>query len=84
MTYRKMMTVLSMAVALSGASTAVMAEDGSLRLRTMLADRHGFGVNADESTTENEAEERKKLIMNNDELFLERIERNEKKDPDNS
>ncbi|HDZ56766.1 MAG TPA: hypothetical protein ENI17_01600 [Pseudomonas xinjiangensis] len=84
MTYHKMVTALSMTIALSGVSTAIMAEDGSLRLRTMLADRHGFGVNADESTTNNEAGERKKLIMNNDELFLDTIERNEKKDPENS
>lgn len=83
MTYRKIMTVLSMAFALSGASGAVMAEDGSLRLRTMLADRHEFGPNVDDSAKEASAEKRRNL-MNRDELFLEQGKKDPKNTPDNS
>ncbi|QJD57566.1 hypothetical protein HG264_00900 [Pseudomonas sp. gcc21] len=79
MTYRKMMTVFSMAFVLIGASTAVQAEDGSLKLRTMLADRHGYGLPLDERKG-NEVKERKQRILNNDELFLKMTE---KSDPEN-
>jgi len=83
MTYRKMMTVLSMAIALSGASAVAMAEDGSLRLRTMLNDRHGVGANADEPKNDANAEKRRSL-MSRDELFLKQGEKDQKKTPDNS
>ncbi|MEH6387139.1 MAG: hypothetical protein V7772_04595 [Pseudomonas profundi] len=79
MTYRKMMTVFSMAFVLIGASTAVQAEDGSLKLRTMLADRHEHGLPLDERKG-NEVKERKQRILNNDDLFLKTTK---KSDPEN-
>lgn len=80
MNRRKLMTISSMALALIGVSASSQAEDGSLRLRTMLAEQ-GFGPGvSDASYDGSDVSNRERLIMNNDELFLKIIKENEDKD----
>lgn len=79
MNRKKLIVLSSMALALIGVSSTSQAEDGSLKLRTMLAER-GFGVGVDEVIKE-EARIgiREKSIMTKDELFLNIFEKKEDK-----
>ncbi|UAW98641.1 hypothetical protein KEM63_01250 [Halopseudomonas nanhaiensis] len=83
MNFKRMMIASSMALALIGISSTVQAEDGSLRLRTMLADRDVSTV-TDTNEPVAKAGQRKKLIMNYDELFLKKTKKAEKNDDKDS
>lgn len=79
MNRRKLILLSSMALVLIGVSSTSQAEDGSLRLRTMFAER-GFGVGVDEAAKKGtKIGIREKSLMNNDELFLNFIETKEDK-----
>ncbi|MEH6387659.1 hypothetical protein [Pseudomonas profundi] len=81
MNFKRMMIASSMALALIGISSTVQAEDGSLRLRTMLADRDTV---TDTNESVDKAGQRRKRIMNNDELFLKKTKKAEKNDDKDS